>query len=251
MEIPAGLNIENESVVQTLPADNVNPRRVWMLRIGIYLLGLFILALAVSISVRSNLGVSPVSSVPFVFSRIFHIEFGNMTIIEFSAYVVIQWIILRKDFRWIQLLQIGCAMIFGKFVSLTSVLVAWWNPGSYLEQLGMIALATVLIAVGLKLYLLANLIPQAADGLVQVISRKRGWKLANVKNVFDICSITLAASVSLLVTGEIIGLREGTVIMALGVGRVLALINWLDRDRLYRVVYGTTKLQDQTPKAAA
>jgi len=250
MEIPAGLNIENESAAQTLPADNVNQRRVWMLRIGTYLLGLFILALAVSISVRSNLGVSPVSSVPFVFSRIFHVEFGNMTIIEFSAYVVIQWIILRKDFRWIQLLQIVCAMIFGKFVSLTSVLISWWTPNSYLEQLGMIALATVLIAIGIKLYLLADLIPQAADGLVQVISKKRGWKLANVKNVFDICSITLAASVSLLVTGEIIGLREGTVIMALGVGRVLALINWLDRDRLYRVVYGTTKMQDQTPKAA-
>ena len=80
---------------------------------------------------------------------------------------------------------------------------------------------------------------------MQVISKKLSWKLANVKNVFDICSITLAASVSLLVTGEIIGLREGTVIMALGVGRVLALINWLDRDRLYRVVYGTSKQLDQ------
>lgn len=250
METPTERVILDETTKQIPPANSVNRRRVWTLRIGTYLLGLFILALAVSISVRSNLGVSPVSSVPFVFSQIFHIEFGNMTIIEFSAYVLIQWIILRKDFRWVQLLQIVCAMIFGKFVSLTSTLVSWWNPGSYIEQLGMIALATVLIGIGIKLYLLADLVPQAADGLVQVISKRRGWKLANVKNVFDICSITLAASVSLLVTGKVIGLREGTVIMALGVGRVLALINWLDRDRLYRVVYGTSKQPDQAPQAA-
>lgn len=223
-----------------LPSDSKPKcsKKVWAMRIGIYLLGLFILAFAVSISVRSNLGVSPVSSVPFVFSKVFGIEFGNMTIIEFSAYVLIQIIILRKNFKWIQLLQIACAVIFGKFVTLTSSLISGWTPGSYIEQLCMILLATVLIATGIKLYLLGELIPQAADGLVQTISRKWGFKIANVKNIFDICSITVATSVSLLVKGHIIGLREGTVIAALGVGRVLAFWNWLDHGRLHRFIYG-------------
>jgi len=216
-------------------------KRTWALRVAFYLAGLFILAFAVSISVRSNLGVSPVSSVPFVFSKVFGIEFGNMTIIEFSAYVLIQIIILRRSFKWIQLLQVACAVIFGKFVTLTSALIAGWTPASYPEQLFMILLATVLIATGIKLYLLADLIPQAADGLVQTISRKWGFKIANVKNIFDLCSITLAAGVSLLVTGQVLGLREGTVIAALGVGRVLSLWNRLDRGRLHKLVYGTAE----------
>ena len=227
-------------IAEQVPAlKQVSSKRTWALRIMLYVFGLFILAFAVSISVRSNLGVSPVSSVPFVFGKVFGIEFGNMTIIEFSAYVLIQIIILRKNFKWIQLLQVACAVIFGKFVTLTSALISGWTPGSYLEQLSMILLATVLIATGLKLYLLANLVPQAADGLVQTISRKWGFKIANVKNIFDICCITIAASVSLLVTGTVVGLREGTIIAALGVGRVLALWNKLDNGRLHRFVYGS------------
>jgi uncharacterized membrane protein YczE len=214
-------------------------QQTWALRVFTYILGLFILALSVSISVRSDLGVSPVSSVPLVFSKVFNIEFGNMTIIEFSAYVVIQVLILRKDFKWIQLLQIACAVIFGKFVTLTSTMIAGWQPGSYIERLGMIALATIGIAVGIKLYLLADIVPQAADGLVQTISRKWGFKLPNVKNIFDICSVAVAASVSLIATGRLVGLREGTVICALGVGRVLALLNKMDGDRLYRLIYAT------------
>lgn len=236
--------ISNEPLEIPAVAKPVYSKKIWALRVAIYLIGLFILAFAVSISVRSNLGVSPVSSVPFVFSKVFGIEFGNMTIIEFSFYVLLQIIILRKKFKWIQLLQVACAVIFGKFVTLTSSLIAGWTPQSYLEQLGMILLATVLIATGLKLYLLGDLVPQAADGLVQTISRKWGFKIANVKNIFDICSITVAASVSLLVKGQILGLREGTVIAALGVGRVLALWNWLDNGGLHKLIYGNP---EETP----
>lgn len=231
--------ISSETLEVPVAAKRVYSKKVWALRVAVYLVGLFILAFAVSISVRSNLGVSPVSSVPYVFSKVFGIEFGNMTIIEFSFYVLLQIIILRKQFKWIQLLQVACAVIFGKFVTLTSSFISGWTPGSYIEQLCMILLATVLIATGLKLYLLGDLVPQAADGLVQTISRKWGYKIANVKNIFDICSITVAASVSLLVKGQILGLREGTVIAALGVGRVLALWNHLDNGRLHKLIYGS------------
>lgn len=200
-------------------------KTLWIRRILLYVVGLFILTLGVSISIRSDLGVSPVSSVPLVLGRVLGVEVGNMTIVVFCAYVLIQIAILRKDFRWIQLLQVVCAVLFGKFVTLTSSLIAGWEPQSYLERLGMILLSTVVIAIGIKLYLTANLVPQASDGLVQTLCAKYHWKLANVKNACDLASVAVAASVSLLATGGLIGLREGTLITALGVGRVLWLIN--------------------------
>ena len=43
---------------------------------GIYLLGLFVMALGVSISKASDLGVSPVNSIPSVVSEITGVDMG-------------------------------------------------------------------------------------------------------------------------------------------------------------------------------
>lgn len=52
-------------------------------RIIFYILGLFILALGVAFSVNSQLGVSPVNSLPYVLSQITGKEMGSMVIVVF------------------------------------------------------------------------------------------------------------------------------------------------------------------------
>lgn len=66
------------------------------LRVPVYLLGLFIMTVGVALSVKSNLGVSPVSSIPYTMTRVWGIEMGNATIIFHCALVFIQFLILRK-----------------------------------------------------------------------------------------------------------------------------------------------------------
>lgn len=211
---------------------------LWAKRIGAYVLGLFIMTLGISISIKSDLGVSPVSSLPLVLGTVSGVEVGTMTAIVFCFYVLLQLPLLGKRFGIIQILEVPCAILFGKFVTLSGVLISGWVPGSYIERLAMCALSIFLIAFGLKLYLLANIVPQAGDGLVLVISEKFGWKMANVKNGFDITSISLAALISLACTGGIVGLREGTVLAALGVGRVVALLERYLGKTLRTVIYG-------------
>jgi uncharacterized protein len=216
-------------------------RSEWIKRVLFYVLGLFILAFAVSISKKSTLGVSPVSSVANSISLAFDIDLGVTTALVFCVYVLVEVILLGKEFKIIQILQVPCAVMFGYFVSFTGSLIASWVPETYIEQFSMILLSTVMVAVGFKLYLHANLIPQAGDGLVNVLVEKTGKSQALVKNVFDICSVVLAIIVSLIFTGKIQGVREGTVIAALGVGRVLALLNKLDNGRIQKFIYGEKK----------
>jgi uncharacterized protein len=216
-------------------------RSEWIKRVLFYVLGLFILAFAVSISKKSTLGVSPVSSVANSISLAFDIDLGVTTALVFCVYVLVEVILLGKEFKIIQILQVPCAVMFGYFVSFTGSLIASWVPETYIEQFSMILLSTVMVAVGFKLYLHANLIPQAGDGLVNVLVEKTGKSQALVKNVFDICSVVLAIVVSLIFTGKIQGVREGTVIAALGVGRVLALLNKLDNGRIQKFIYGEKK----------
>ena len=42
----------------------------WGLRVLVYILGLFCLAVGVALSVNANLGISPVNSLPYVVSKL-------------------------------------------------------------------------------------------------------------------------------------------------------------------------------------
>lgn len=70
-----------------------------------YFVGLFIMTLGVSMSVKSNLGVSPVSSIPYTITCIFGLEMGKATIVFHIFLVILQIIILRKEFKLKNLLQ--------------------------------------------------------------------------------------------------------------------------------------------------
>ena len=46
-------------------------------RVILYAVGLLFMAFGVAFSVNSNLGVSPVNSLPYVISKIIHMDLGN------------------------------------------------------------------------------------------------------------------------------------------------------------------------------
>ncbi|MBR6208541.1 MAG: hypothetical protein IKQ69_06045 [Oscillospiraceae bacterium] len=207
-------------------------------RLVVYVLGLFLLACGVSLSIRSSLGVAPVSSVALVLGNVLGVEVGNMTIAVFSVFVLIEILLLRREFHWIQLLQVPCAVLFGKFVTLSGVLFQGINPTGLAARLLLILLAALSSGAGVMCYLTARLIPNAADGLVQVLSDKLGHSLSITKNVFDLVCVTFSTSVSLLVFHRLEGIGLGTVLMAILVGRALWLFTKLFGQALERFLYG-------------
>ena len=80
-------------------------------RIPMYFVGLFLMTIGIAISVKSNLGVSPVSSIPYTMTCVWGIEMGKATILFHTILVLIQIILLRRNFKPINLLQMpaGCA----------------------------------------------------------------------------------------------------------------------------------------------
>ena len=50
-----------------------------------YLIGLFIMTAGIAVSVKSNLGVSPVSSIPYTMTCVWGIEMGKATITDPAA----------------------------------------------------------------------------------------------------------------------------------------------------------------------
>ncbi|MDR1837649.1 MAG: DUF6198 family protein [Treponema sp.] len=194
-------------------------------RLLLYLLGNFVLALGVAVAVKSDLGITPVNSIAYAASKIFSVDHGLMTALVYCGYVLIQLAILRKEFRFYGFLQIGVAMLFGLFVSLCNRILSFHVPEAYWTRLLLMLVSVVIIALGILLYLRADLLPQPAEGLMLAIQKKTGWKLHNIKIIFDFTVVAAAAALSLFTVHRITGIREGTLIAMLGVGKVMGLLS--------------------------
>ena len=102
-----------------------------LIRYIIFLIGLFVNSLSVSLITKANLGTSPISSIPYVLSLNFPLTLGNFTIIFSLLLIFLQLLILRKNFKPEYYLQIPVSILFGYFIDFTMILMAFVQPESY------------------------------------------------------------------------------------------------------------------------
>jgi uncharacterized membrane protein YczE len=213
---------------------------VWIKKSIVYVLGLFILALGIALSVKSNLGVAPVSSVPFVLAKITGLTLGTMTALVYILNMALQAAVLGREYKPVNLLQIAVSFLFGYFLDstlwLTSLLPATEN---YIVRFVYLAFGISCVAFGVFCYLTTSLLALPTDGTVQAIASKGHFKLHKVKIIYDCISTALALILSLLVLGGIEGIGIGTVAAALGVGRLLGLFSKLFKNKLLHFLDGT------------
>ena len=90
-----------------------------------YFIGLFVMTIGIALSVKSNLGVSPVSSIPYTMTCVWGIEMGKATILFHIVLVLIQILLLRKNFKTVQWLQVLIGVVFGYFTTFCNYLVSF------------------------------------------------------------------------------------------------------------------------------
>lgn len=203
-------------------------------RIGVYLLGLFVMTIGIAISVKSNLGVSPVSSIPYTMTCVWGIEMGKATILFHCVLVIIQILLLRKKFEFKNLLQIVVGIVFGYFTTFCNWLVSYIpTPENMMIRLFMLLISTVFIAFGIYIYLPPNIMPLAGEGTMKAVSDVSGVPFSKVKIGFDV-SMVLISLITCLITIKSTGsVGIGTVIAAFLVGIVLGWITKLfDKNKI-------------------
>lgn len=77
------------------------------------LAGLAVMAFGVAFSIKASLGTSPISSVPYVVSLFTPLTVGTATITMHCVFILLQILILRKNYHPIQLMQLPVAFFFG------------------------------------------------------------------------------------------------------------------------------------------
>lgn len=192
------------------------------LRLAMYFVGLFIMALGVSISVKSNLGVSPVSSIPYTMTCVWGIEMGKATMLFHAALVVLQIILLRREFQIRNLLQVVIGVVFGYYTTFCNWCMTFLpTPETLAVRLAMMLFSTFIIALGLFFYVPADIMPMAGEGAMQTISDLTGIPFAKVKVAFDVTMVTLSLIICLVTLHSLGSVGAGTVLAAVLVGTVL------------------------------
>lgn len=190
----------------------------------IFLVGLFVNSLGVSLITKANLGTSPISSIPYVLSLNFPFTLGNFTIFFSIFLIVLQLIILRKNFKLEHILQIPVSIIFGYFIDITMILFFWVNPEAYIMKIVYLLIGCLILGVGVYMEILADVVMLPGESFVRAIVLTWKTNFGTTKICFDVSMSVIAAVLSFVFAGKLAGVREGTVIAALLVGFIARLI---------------------------
>ena len=196
-------------------------------RIFNYVFGLFLITLGVGLSIKSNLGSTPVSSIPYTLNVIWGIEIGVATVIFHTILVITELILLRRAFKPKHFLQVPVGILFGFFTTISVNLVNLLPDTSNIILIAiMVLVSTFLVALGLFFYVPTNIVPLSVEGITQAIAIVSNQPFTKFKVCFDVSVVVLSFVLCFIFTGVIGGsVGIGTIFSAIFVGITLKYIN--------------------------
>ena len=194
-------------------------------RLVFFALGVVINSFGVALITLGNLGTSAISSVPYVCSLQFLMfSFGVTTFIWNILLILVQVVLLRRDFKPSQFLQIMVNVLFSAMIDVSMAILGILHPTMLWEQFLCIGLGCVALAFGIVIELAPNVVVPG-EGVVRAIAKVSGVRVGTVKAVFDITLIIIAAVLSLIFFHGLRGVGIGTVISAVLVGAIINIVN--------------------------
>ena len=201
-----------------------------------YIIGMLILAMGLTLNAESNLGSSPIISIPYTLSFLWPVSFANLTLALYVLFVMLEFILKGKNRRWTDILQIPLSIVFTRFLDLFT---AWFDftDSSFALRLAVLTAAIILTGAGAALTVDMNLSANPGDGFVQAVFMQIGKDLGTAKNLVDINCVIVSTLIGFAAAGRLVGVGLGTLIAMIGVGRVIALFNHLFQEKLKRQAF--------------
>ena len=202
-------------------------------RYVLFLIGLFIASMGVAFSTKAGLGTSPVSSIPYSVSLVSTLlTFGGWLNLLSVIQITTQVLILKGKVNYLEIfVQTVLAFVYGYLTNLSCYLIRNLTVTSYPMQLLYMAIGCVVLAFGLWIQLKGKVAMLPGEAMNRAIAQVTGKKYENIKILFDIIYIVIAAAICFIFLGRLEGVREGSIIAAISVGNIIKLIEKIWRSR--------------------
>lgn len=197
--------------------------RLTIKRIMIYIIGILFVSLGIVLCKKCGMGISPISSIPFVLSYVTPLTFGNWTTLFHFTNTILQMLLAK---RWLDIklwLQIPLAFCFGWAIDGFNYLIVIDNRVLFYQIIALI-LSVFFTALGMVCMLEMNLIQNPPDGTVKQISIMIKKDIGTVKIGYDVICVLVSIFVSLVFLHKIEGFGLATIVSAIFVGKT---VNWI------------------------
>ncbi|HJK56716.1 MAG TPA: DUF6198 family protein [Methanocorpusculum sp.] len=202
-------------------------RRSILKRTLLLCIALGVMAVGVALSIKADLGTSPISSVPYVVSLMSEMSVGTATILINAILLVGEILIMRRQFQPIQLLQLAVVTLFGWLIDLCLWGLDGLTYADYGQQWMICIAGIIILGIGVSLEVTANLIPLPGEGLILSICTVLPIKFGNMKVITDVSLVLVAVLLSFAFLSGLYGVREGTIAAAICVGLVAKTVSRL------------------------
>ena len=224
------------------------------------LVSLYVMTLGVAVCVRSMLGSSVISTLPYVFETagkqglgVPALTIGQYTYIMNGLLVVGQIFVLRRRFEPVQLFQLLVGFVFGSLIDLNMLLTTWLVPATLPAKIVAQVAGCTILGLGIALEVRCGSVTMPGEGFPVAISAVTGVEFPKVKICVDTGLVVLAVVFCYVFFGAwqwyIVGI--GTLFAMVYVGMVVRLtgrhLAWFDHLLAYqpgfrRYVYGLARL---------
>jgi len=187
------------------------------------LAGLFVNGLGVSFITKAGLGTSPITSIPYTLSLGFTPTVGMFTLVFNIFLVILQVILLRRNFQLQNLLQLPIIALFSFFIDLTMSLLGFMQPETYAMKVVSLIVGCLILGFGVFMEMAANVAMLPGEATVRAVSDVFSTDFGKTKIAFDSSMTVIAAILSFIMFKHLDGVREGTIVAAILVGFIARL----------------------------
>lgn len=187
------------------------------------LVGLFVNGLGVSFITKAGLGTSPITSIPYTLSLGFTPTVGMFTLVFNIFLVILQVILLRRNFQLQNLLQLPIIALFSFFIDLTMSLLGFMQPETYAMKVVSLIVGCLILGFGVFMEMVANVAMLPGEATVRAVSDVFSTDFGKTKIAFDSSMTIIAAILSFIMFRHLDGVREGTIVAAILVGFIARL----------------------------
>lgn len=209
-------------------------------------ISLFVMTFGVAMSVRSALGSSVISTIPFVMSIAGHdgqgpsLTIGEYTYLMNAFFVALQIFMLRRRFKYVQLFQLIIGFAFGFFLDLNMAITSVFDDGNLFSRIAMQLIGCTVLGIGISMELRCGSVTMPGEGITVAFSQVSGLPFAKSKIVIDSILVVSAVVLGYCFFGRwlwnVVGV--GTLFAMIYVGAFVRIVDpkmvWFSRLLSYR-----------------